>query len=80
MTDSYVTPWAHQAFLSMEFPRQEYWSELPFPSPEDLTHPGTEPASPAFQADFLTLSHREAQYTVYLGKSTKIFSIELIGK
>ena len=30
-----VTPWtvAHQAPLSMEFPRQEYWSGLPFPSP-----------------------------------------------
>ena len=29
------------------FPRQEYWSGLPFPSPEDLPNPGTEPASPA---------------------------------
>ena len=28
-------PWtvAHQAPLSLEFPRQEYWNELPFPSP-----------------------------------------------
>ena len=28
--------------LSMEFLRQEYWSGLPFPSPEDLPNPGTE--------------------------------------
>ena len=34
----FVTPWpvAHQAPLSMEFSRQEYWSGLPFPSPGDL--------------------------------------------
>ena len=34
----FVTPWtvAHQALLSMGFPRQEYWSGLPFPPPGDL--------------------------------------------
>ena len=31
-----------------------YWSGLPFPSPEDLPDPGTEPRSPALQADALT--------------------------
>ena len=31
----------------------EYWSGLPFPSPGDLPHPGTEPGSPALQADSL---------------------------
>ena len=36
---------AYQAPLSMGFPRQEYWSELPFPSPGDLDDPGIEPAS-----------------------------------
>ena len=42
-----ATPWtaAHQAPLSMEFSRQEYWSELPFPPPGDLPNPGTEPES-----------------------------------
>ena len=30
----------------MEFSRQEYWSGLPYPTPEDLPHPGIEPASP----------------------------------
>ena len=38
---------------SMEFSRQEYWSGLPFPSPEDLPNPGIEPGSPALQADAL---------------------------
>ena len=44
----FVTPWtvAHQASPSMGFSRQEYWSGLPFPSPEDLSYPGMEPGSP----------------------------------
>ena len=50
-----VTSWtvAHQAPLSMGFPRQEYWSGLPFPSPGDPSNPGIKPASPALQADSL---------------------------
>ena len=42
-----LTPWtvAHQAPLFMGFPRQEYWSGLPFPSLGDLPNSGTEPAS-----------------------------------
>ena len=43
----------HQAPVSMEFSRQEYWSGLPFPSPGDLPYPGIEPKSPALQADSL---------------------------
>ena len=46
--------------LSMEFSRQEYWSELPFPSPGDPPDLGTEPwspSSPAFWVDSLPLSH-----------------------
>ena len=39
--------------LSMEFSRQECWSELPFPPPGDLPDPGIEPGSPALQADSL---------------------------
>ena len=42
---------SQQAPLSMGFPRQEYWSGLPFPSPGDLPDPGIEPRSPALQAD-----------------------------
>ena len=50
-----VTPQivAHQAPLSMEFSRQEYWSGLPFPTPGDLPDPGIKPGSPALQADSL---------------------------
>ena len=44
---------AHQAPLSVEFSRQEYWSGLPFPSPGDLPDPGIEPGSPALQTDSL---------------------------
>ena len=51
----FETSWsvAHQAPLSMEFSRQEYWSGLPFPSPGDLPDPGGESGSPALQADSL---------------------------
>ena len=54
-SDSFVIPWtvACQAPLSMGFPRQEYWSGLPLPSPGDLAHPEMEPRSPALQADSL---------------------------
>ena len=50
-----VTPWtvACQAPLSMGFSRQEYWSGLPFPSPEDPPNPGIKPRSPELQADSL---------------------------
>ena len=46
-------PVAHQASLSMEFSRQESWSGWPFPTPGDLPNPGTEPVSPALQANSL---------------------------
>ena len=44
---------AHKASLCMGFSRQKYWSGLPFPSPEDLPHPGIEPWFPVSQADSL---------------------------
>ena len=55
MSDSLATPWTvvHQAALSMEFPRQEYWNGLPFPSQGDLPDPEIEPTSLALQADAL---------------------------
>jgi len=37
----------------MEFSRQEYWSGLPFPFPEELLNPGIDPWSPALQAGSL---------------------------
>ena len=44
---------AYQAPLSMGFPRQGYWSGLPFPFPGNLLDPGMESRSPALQADSL---------------------------
>ena len=51
-----MTPWtvAHQAPLSMGFPRQEYWDGLPFPSPWDHPNPWTELAAPASAGRFFT--------------------------
>ena len=64
VTQSYLfmTTWtiAHQAPLSVGFPRQEYWSGLPFPPPGDLPNPGIEPespVSPALAGRFFTLCH-----------------------
>ena len=53
MSDSFAIPWtvAHQALLSIEFSRQEYWSGLPFASPGDLPNPGIEPGFPTLQED-----------------------------
>ena len=50
-----MTPWTVQALLSTGFPRQEYWSGLPFPPPGDLPDPGMEVTSPALQADSVPL-------------------------
>ena len=59
MPSSFVISWtvALQASLFMGFPRQEYWSGLPFPSPGDLPDPGVEtasPVSPALAGRFFT--------------------------
>ena len=53
---------AHQASLSLGFPRQEYWNGLPFPSPEDLPDPRVEPVSHTLAGGlFTTGGIREAQ-------------------
>ena len=55
-----VPPWtvARQAPLSMGFPRQEYWSGWPFPTPGHLLNPWIKPTSPALAGGFLTTSHQ----------------------
>ena len=55
----YAIPWTvgHQAPLSMEFSKQEYWSGLPFPTPGGPPDPGIKPeylASPALAGGFFT--------------------------
>ena len=57
---TFATLWtrAHQAPLSMGFPRQEYWSGYLFPPPGDLPDPGNEPKSlmsPALPGRFFTI-------------------------
>ena len=55
-SDSFATPLtvAHQAPLSTGFPRQKYWSGLPFPSSGDLPDSGIKPGSPALAGRFFT--------------------------
>ena len=60
----------------MGFSRQECWSGLPFPSPEDLPDPGIKPASPALAVGFfIPLSHLGSPH-VTLGFIKKIFFLE----
>ena len=51
----FATLWtvAHPAPLSMRFPRQEYWSGLPFPSTGEHPNLGIKPRAPVLQADSL---------------------------
>ena len=52
----------------MGFSRQRYWSELPFPSPGDLSDPGIEPGSPTLQADSLQTEFWEQAEISFLKK------------
>ena len=63
----------YQALQSMGFSRQEYWSELPFPSPGDLPNAGVEPMSPALQVDSLLLSHLNVKVVEY-----KILTLKIV--
>ena len=62
---------AHQALLG--FPRQEYWSGLPFPSPGDLPDPGIKPTSPALAGGFFIT---ESPGKPHKSCSTLVFTIE----
>ena len=69
---TFATSWtvAHQAPLSMEFSRQEYWSGLLFPTPGDLLGSGIKSkflASPALAGGFFTLSTTKFFFTPPLG-------------
>ena len=65
MSNSFEIPWtiACQTPLSMGFPRQEYWSGLPFPSTGGLSSPGFEFMSPALAGRFFTTEPREVHST-----------------
>ena len=64
----FATPWtvAQEAPLSVELCRQEYWSWLPFPPPEDLPDLGIEPTSPPLSGRFFVhASERKLMYNSY---------------
>ena len=73
----FVTLWtaAHQVPLSIGFPRQEYWSGLPFPPSGHLDNPGMEPESPASPASAGGYFTAES-----LGKPFGFSTAELPGK
>ena len=58
--------------LSMGFPRQEYWSGLPFPSPGDLPDPGIELVSPASAGRFSTTEPPGKPLSCHKKKSKEI--------
>ena len=77
---NFAIPWtvALQAPLSMGFPRQEYWSGLPFPPPGDLPNPAIKPTcplGPILQADSLPLSYwRNSYICIYIHIHTCIYT------
>jgi len=60
-----VTPWtsACQPPLFIESSREEYWSELPFPSPKDLPNKGTDLGFPHCRQMLYHLNHQGNAYT-----------------
>ena len=56
----------------MEFSRQEYWSGLPCLSPGALSNQGTEPGSPALQADSLPLAPPDSTYILLLSHFSRV--------
>ena len=78
---------AHQAFLSMGFSRQEYWSGLPFPSSGDLLNPGIKlvsPATPALAVGFFyhwaTWETHIYIFNLHVSGSTQFKSVLLMGQ
>ena len=57
---------AHQAPLSMGFPKQEYWSGLLFLPPGDLSNPGIKPMSPALAGGYFTTEPPGKPYICYI--------------
>ena len=76
-----VTPWtvgAYHAPLYMGFSRQEYWSGLPFPSPEDLPNPGDQtPVSCIVGRRFTVWATRVVLAEYLLGKKRTLLSVVL---
>ena len=85
----FATPWtvAHQAPLSLGFPRREHWSGLPFPFAGDLSDQRIEPAAPASTGESLPLPdlvEQEGSYMYYWTRvwllATKPLELWLVGR
>ena len=76
VSDSAI-PWtvACQGPLSMGFPRQEYQSGLPFPSPGDIPDPGIKPTSHALAVKFFTPELLEALPNLILFMTISLINI-----
>ena len=77
VSDCFATPRtvASQAPLSMGFSRQEYWSELTFPSSGDLPDPGIEPRSLALAGGFFTTEPPGKPSLLTLWKESEALSV-----
>ena len=64
--------------LSTGFPRQEYWSRLPFPSAGDLPAPGIKPVSPAWTGGFLAPESLEKLNTLFTASFPSLFLASLL--
>ena len=73
----FATPWpvAHQALLSIDFSRREYYSGLPFASSGDLPDPVIEPWSPTLLADSLLSEPPEKPMFIYRCTHLKAFEV-----
>ena len=80
MSDSFVTLWtvAHQAPLPMGFPRQEYWSGLPFPSPGDLLTQELNPCLLHWWAGSLPLHHLGSPQRMVAAYRTAVIKIRKV--
>ena len=77
MSNSFATPWtvACQASLSTGFSRQEYWSELPFPSPGDLPNPGIKPTYLTLAGRFFTWEAPVSPYLAFKFNHNRIVAV-----
>ena len=73
----FVTSWtvARQALLTMWVYRQEYWSELPCLSPEDLPNPGIEPIDLPYSFSIFLKQNKPHYLNISKNKSTKVANL-----
>ena len=78
MSNTFVTLWTvtHQSPLFMGFPKQEYWSGLPFLSPGDLLDSGIEPTFIAVVGRFFTTEPQRKTSTLWVGMQIGAASVE----